>query len=367
MSEQRLTPIKAIEQVEERFKSVAPAMSFESEKGFAIQVLANNPYLMGVAQNHPVSLMQAVSNVAAIGLSLNPAEKLAYLISRNVKEKTNQGEQWVSKVFLEPSYMGLCKLATDSGSIKWIQANVVYSNDEFVDNGPGEKPTHRYNAFANKQDRGEFVGAYCVAKTAEGDYLTTPMSAEEIYSIRDRSEAWKRGQSGPWKTDFTEQAKKTVVRRAFKMWPRTNMHRLAAAVELSNNNEGFEPILSEPNIGEYNSEQKAYFDSLIEKSDSIGMATLQQTLDEKTFVNLYHSFPKGQKGKYQQIVDRLIQDGSSRIIDCVTLAREGLSNGDDGQVFETIDGLPVDTLNIILSRLTPAEVSAVNQIKEAQQ
>ncbi len=213
---------KMIDTTEERFKEVAPvSINFESEKGFAIQHLMNNSYLMSVAEGNHASLLQAISNVAFIGLSLNPAEKQAYLIPRTVKIDN----KFVSKIFLEPSYMGLCKLATDSGSIEWVQANCVRENDTFQDNGPGERPTHMYNAFSKA--RGEFVGVYCVAKTHTGDFLTTVMDCDDVYSIRERSEAWKKGKFGPWATDFNEQAKKTVVRRGFKMWPRTNLNRMA--------------------------------------------------------------------------------------------------------------------------------------------
>lgn len=360
MSDQ-ITPFQAIEQTQDRFMSIAPSwMKFDAEQGFAKQHLSNNSYLFGVAQKNPVSLMQAITNVAAIGLSLNPAEKLAYLIPRNVKI----GDQYITKVFLEPSYMGLCKLATDTGSIQWIQANVVYANDEFIDNGPGEKPSHKYKAFAKQEERGEFVGVYCVAKTEHGDYLTTIMPAEEVLSIRERSEQWKKSKSGPWASDFNEQAKKTVVRRAHKMWPRTNQ-RLAEAVDLSNNNEGFEAILSEPSLGQYSAETKAYFDGLIEKADAIGMYTFQRTTDESTFNNLYHSFAKGTKGKYQGIIKELIGKGASLIQDCADAVRTGIESGDDAAVLEIVQDLQPDTLDLLLALLTPDQVSTINEIKEA--
>ncbi len=194
-TEQRQNPIvQVFEVAEQRFKEIAPEhMKYATEVGFAKQLMEGNGFLRKAAMENPKSLGHAITNVAAIGLSLNPAEKLAYLITRNVKVGQNQ---WETRVFLDPSYMGLIRLATDSGNIKWIQANCVYSNDEFCDNGPGEKPTHKYNAFAKHEDRGEFVGVYCVAKTIDGDYLTTTMPAEDVYSIRDRSEAWKAKTAG---------------------------------------------------------------------------------------------------------------------------------------------------------------------------
>ncbi len=215
---------EVIEIAGERFKQIAPVhMKYESEKGFAIQILKNNDYLMSIAQASPTSLQQAITNVAAIGLSLNPAEKQAYLITRTIKTKDANGkDKWEKRIFLEPSYVGLCKLATDSGSIEWVHAAAVHENDTFINNGPGEKPLHQYQAF---KDRGPMVGVFCTAKTSKGDYLTTDMDMAQIESVRDRSEAWKANKSGPWATDFKEMARKTVVRNAFKMWPRTDERR----------------------------------------------------------------------------------------------------------------------------------------------
>jgi len=288
-------------------------MKFDAEKGFAIQLLSNNAYLMDAAQKDKASLLQAVTNVAAIGLSLNPAEKQAYLIPRNVKV----GNEWKTRIFLEPSYMGLCKLATDSGSIEWVQANCVYANDTFADNGFGNRPDHKYNPFDTAEKRGAFVGAYCVAKTSKGDYLTTIMSAEEVFAIREKSESYKRSKSGVWVDHFPEQAKKTVVRRAFKMWPRSDLNRLAHAVELSNENEGFEAIVSSPEIMRHNAEQKNYFDQLISKNDCIGMYAFMGSVSDSIQSSLYNSFEKGTVTKFKSLVSGMTKTGFEQFTACL--------------------------------------------------
>jgi len=357
--------IQAIKQTEERFVKVAPqAMKFDAEVGFAIALINNNEYLKRGAIECPQSLQQAMASVAAIGLSLNPAKKEAYLITRNVKTKAADGREfWQTRIHLEPSYMGLCNIATNTGSIDWVQARCVYAEDEFIDHGPGLRPTHNYNAF--KKDRGEFVGVYCVAK-AGGDYLTTTMTADDVISIRDRSEAWKRNQSGPWKTDFEEMAKKSVIRNAFKTWPKTDkLARMEEAVHISNDNEGFEPILTSPVLGQYSAEQKQYFDQMIVKGDAIGMYVLQRTIDESTFTNLYHSFERGQKGKYQEMIRKLLEEGASRITDCVTAITDSLDSGDDAGVLEIVDGMAEDAVRIIQDRLQPSHMAAFIKLTQA--
>jgi len=197
------------------------SISFEREAGFAIQVLGANDYAMKTAMNNRQAVVDAVTNIAAIGISLNPAKKQAYLVPRG------------NKICLDISYMGLLDLAITSGSIMWGQAEMVYSNDRFSLQGFGNMPVHDRDPFST--DRGELVGVYVVVKTRDGDYLSTTMTIAEINAIKGRSESGKKD-SGPWKTDFNEMAKKTVIKRAYKLWPKTE--RLDAAIHHLNTDGG---------------------------------------------------------------------------------------------------------------------------------
>src|SRR5690606_2753136 len=156
------------------------AVNFKREASFAIQALENNSYLAQVAYSNPDSLRNAVINVAAIGLSLNPVSKHAYLVPRD------------NKVCLDISYLGYIQLAVDVGAIKWAQAEIVCKNDKFTFNGMGMRPTHSFEPFGN---RGEIVGAYCVAKTHDEEFIVPMMPIDEVYSIRDRSAGWRAHKS----------------------------------------------------------------------------------------------------------------------------------------------------------------------------
>lgn len=205
---------------------IDPGISFEREAGFAIQVISASDYATKLAKSNRQSVVDAVTNIAAIGISLNPAKKQAYLVPRD------------GKICLDISYMGLIELAVASGSILWAQAKVVHAADNFEMRGPGQAPVHGHNPFA--KDRGEIVGVYVVAKTASGDFLTEVMSVDEINAIRDRSTAWKRHVSEkkpcPWASDWSEMARKTVVKRAYKYWPKTD--RLDQAIHHMNTEGG---------------------------------------------------------------------------------------------------------------------------------
>ncbi|MGI4849818.1 MAG: recombinase RecT [Janthinobacterium lividum] len=214
----------AIEESRTNFAAVLTdrSISFDREAGFAMQILGNNDYALKVAAGNRKSVIDAVTNVAAIGISLNPARKQAYLVPRG------------GRICLDISYMGLLDLAVASGSIMWGQAELVREQDAFRRQGLDKAPHHEFDEFA--KDRGAIVGVYVTVKTRDGDYLTTTMSIDDCYAIRDRSESWKNGQKGPWKTDPGEMIKKTVIKRASKLWPKTD--RLAEAMALLNNENG---------------------------------------------------------------------------------------------------------------------------------
>lgn len=202
------------------------SINFEKEAGFAIQVLQSNDYALGIATKNRQSVVNAVTNVAAIGISLNPAKKQAYLVPRD------------GRICLDISYMGLMDLAIATGSIRWGQARVVHEHDHFELVAMDREPVHRFNPFSKQ--RGEIVGVYVVVKTADGDYLTDTMSADDVNAIRDRSSAWKawksKQKSCPWVTDWAEMAKKTVVKRASKYWPKND--RLSEAIHHLNTEGG---------------------------------------------------------------------------------------------------------------------------------
>lgn len=209
-----------------------PNLSFDREAGFAVQAMMASDYLLKVAMGNRQSVVDAVTNIAAIGISLNPAKKQAYLVPRN------------NKVCLDISYIGLMDLAMATGAIRWAQAELVYSNDAFALNGMDRPPTHNFDPFS--ADRGDVRGVYVVVKTSDGDYLTETMSVNEVNDIRDRSSAWKAWlsdeRSCPWVTDWPEMAKKTVVKRAYKYWPKTEQLERAIHYLNTDGGQGLAPV-----------------------------------------------------------------------------------------------------------------------------
>lgn len=183
-------------------------LSFDAEVEWAMQSIEKGDSSIRAALANPEAVYAAVRNIAGIGITLDPAQKLAYLLVRD------------GKIVLDVSYMGMIAIAVRSHCLAWAQARIVHELDVFELMGYDEPPRHRFNPF-KPAERGPVVGAYVVAKTSGGDYLTNTMHVDEINGIRDRSPAWKANQKGPWKTDWSEMAKKTVVKNAYKYWPRS--------------------------------------------------------------------------------------------------------------------------------------------------
>ena len=75
---------QAIESAKDKFSG--SGLDFFQEQIFATQLLMNNSYLLDVAKKNPSSLRLAMYNVAAVGLTLNPNQGLAYLVPRRLRK-----------------------------------------------------------------------------------------------------------------------------------------------------------------------------------------------------------------------------------------------------------------------------------------
>ena len=118
-------------------------------------------------------------------------------------------------------YKGLIELGRRSGEISDWKAVLVCDKDEFE--ADGEAVTlHHINY---REPRGEVFAVYSVATFKDGIKSYEVMTRDEVDAIKKRSKA---GRSGPWVTDWSEMAKKTVIRRHSKVLPMSAEFREAA-------------------------------------------------------------------------------------------------------------------------------------------
>lgn len=309
--------------LEDGFKQVSTdsgsALKFEKECHFARQLITKNDYAIGIARNNKQSLKDAISNVAAVGLSLNPATAYAYLVPRD------------GAIMLDISYRGLCKLATDTGVIEWVQAAMVYKNDTYVNMGLNAQPKHEYSAFG---DRGEFVGVFCTAKTTKGDYLTEEMSASDIYKVRDTSKAYKNAESkkktnSVWHIWFDQMAIKTVVKRASKLWPVSDgTERLSTAVSILNEQDGADELKPDNRGPSYTPEQFKRYHEAVKSSDSVDAYTMARTFDVHALSGLANSFSEGNKTSGKKKIAELERTGRD-VVENLAQQIDGLHDADD--------------------------------------
>jgi recombination protein RecT len=230
---------RVIAKAEEKFNEIATAdgnlVTFRREAMFAHQAFEKpgSDYLRSCDAS---SLFNALINVASVGLTLSPAEKLAYLVPR----AEGKGKERKVLCCLDISYRGLKKIAEDSGSVLTAVAEVVREGDEFEWIDKLTRPKHRFDPFANARDRGDIRGVYCMAVLANGITQVEALSMEEIKKIRDCS----KSSDGPWADWFEEMAKKSAVRRASKMWPHSA--RMQTANHIIDQHQGLIDLVEAP-------------------------------------------------------------------------------------------------------------------------
>lgn len=195
-----------IKSMEGEIKKALPSvMTPERFTRMVLSALSTNPKLAACT---PKSFLGAMMNAAQLGLEPNTPLGQAYLIPYK-----NHG---IDEVQFQIGYKGLIDLAYRSGEVEVIQAQIVYEGDEFECRyGLEPKLAHK----PCDHDRGAPIKVYAVFKTKAGGFGFEVMSMEDCRKHAEKySQAYKYG-SSPWKSNFEEMAKKTVLKRVLKYAP----------------------------------------------------------------------------------------------------------------------------------------------------
>lgn len=158
----------------------------------------------------PASFYGAVLQCAQLGLEPGSALGHCYLLPfGNGKDRSGR-----SNAQLIIGYRGMIDLARRSGQIVSLHAYVVHEKDDFsYELGLHPDIHHIPSATA---DRGPVTYVYAVAQLTGGGVQFEVMNRAEIEAVRSQSKA---GGRGPWVSHWDEMAKKTVIRRLFKLLP----------------------------------------------------------------------------------------------------------------------------------------------------
>ena len=142
---------------------------------------------------------------------------------------------------LIPGYIGLMKLAMNTGKVSDIYAHSVRANDDFeiifgLDRTLRHKPLMDGSFPASDEMRGSIVGYYAVCIFNDGKKTFQAMSNADVLKIRDSSKGYKAckkfGKVSIWDEHAEAMGIKTVIRRLCKYLPKSP--ELAAALELDN-------------------------------------------------------------------------------------------------------------------------------------
>lgn len=181
----------------DQFRQALPAhFAPDRMRRLALTAFRQSPRLRDCS---PASVMASIMTAAQYGLEIGIQGK-AYLVPHG------------NECTLIVGYRGLIELVLRSGAVRTIAAHVVYRTDDFTIAYHETVPfVHIPNLERPAGDK--VLGVYMHAVTATGEHVIEWMTSAEVEAVRNRSRA---GKSGPWVTDWSEMARKTVVRRGVK-------------------------------------------------------------------------------------------------------------------------------------------------------
>ena len=186
-------------------KALPSVMTPERFTRIVLSAISVNPKL---AECTPTSFLGAMMTSAQLGLEVNTPLGQAYVLPYN-----NRG---VQEAQFQLGYKGLIDLAYRSGEVEVIQAHIVYAADKFeVQYGLEPKLTH----IPADTNRGEPVKVYAVFKTKSGGFGFEVMSMEDVRIHAEKFSKTYGSSFSPWKTNFEEMAKKTVLKKVLKYAP----------------------------------------------------------------------------------------------------------------------------------------------------
>jgi len=193
-----------LEGQQDRLAGILPThLSAERVMRVAMADIQRTPKLL---ECQPGSVIGSIVQASELGLEVGSVLGHAYLVP------------FKGRCQLIVGYRGMIDLARRSGQILSIHAHVVRQHDDFTyELGMDPQLSHRPNLKVEpRTDGGDVTAAYAVARLKDGGVQFEVMSRVEIDAIRKNSPA---GNFGPWVTNFPEMARKTPLRRLFKMLP----------------------------------------------------------------------------------------------------------------------------------------------------
>lgn len=195
-----------IKTLEPEIKKALPSViTPERFTRMALSCLNTTPKLAECSQ---MSFLSALMNAAQLGLEPNTPTGQAYLIPFR-----NKGRM---ECQFQVGYKGLLDLVYRNPDIQTVQAQCVYENDTFeYELGLEPQLVHK----PTLKDRGEMLCVYALWKSQNGGFGFEVMSKEDIDAHAKKFSQGFSSNYSPWKTNYEEMAKKTVIKKCLKYAP----------------------------------------------------------------------------------------------------------------------------------------------------
>lgn len=195
-----------IKTLEPEIKKALPSViTPERFTRMALSCLNTTPKLAECSQ---MSFLSALMNAAQLGLEPNTPTGQAYLIPFR-----NKGRM---ECQFQVGYKGLLDLVYRNPDIQTVQAQCVYENDTFeYELGLEPKLVHK----PALKDKGGMICAYALWKSKNGGFGFEVMSKEDIDAHAKKFSQGFSSSYSPWKTNYEEMAKKTVIKKCLKYAP----------------------------------------------------------------------------------------------------------------------------------------------------
>jgi len=175
------------------------------------------------------SLLGAIMQAAQLGLEPGVLGQ-CYLVPYRRRFRDPRTDTWQEEMLAQLiiGYRGMAQLAWRSALVRSIAARAVYEGDFFLFDYGEDTLQHRPN---DEDDPDKITHVYAVVNTTSGGRLWDVMTRAAVEKVRGRSAAAASGKKGPWDSDYAEMAKKTVLRRLFKLAPQSAEMQTALGLE----------------------------------------------------------------------------------------------------------------------------------------
>lgn len=187
---------------------------FEMEKFHFAKLVNDKPEIQGCTQ---LSLFGCLMDLAAMGLSIDPSMKHAYLVPFNIKITTpGQPDRWEKRASLMIDGRGELAIRQRQGQIKHADNPVVvYSCDKFINGVANGFKFVTHEAVHPRPADAEIIASYIRIERPDGSVDYSVMDIQDILDLKKFS---KQPESLAWTAGLKGMVETKTIKHAFRSY-----------------------------------------------------------------------------------------------------------------------------------------------------